>query len=197
MTHLKKSRATSQRIQRAGIANVFSAPNLQTAKLNNLCKNLFLHQVCTELQYLRKDVQAAENCWPVCKEKEVGLNMTNALQKQNKKKGSYLPRSVQPDHPQVDLLGVRKKLSSYKGATPARLRAHEVQQFPGSRCSASWQGWKGWSQGWQKVPSLWSRYVPLRPSCPPERKTLLLAIYLLLSLKQGKLWILPLFQSVT
>ena len=86
------------------------------------------------------------------------------------KKGSYLPRSVQPDHPQVDLLGVRKKLSSYKDATPARLRAREGQQFRGSRCSASLQGWKDWSQGWQKVPSLWSRYVPPRPSCPPEKK---------------------------
>ena len=103
--------------------------------------------------------------------KKKKLDWTSQMHCRSKtKKGSYLPRSVQPDHPQVDLLGVRKKLSSYKDATPARLRAREGQQFRGSRCSASLQGWKDWSQGWQRVPSLWSRYVPPRPSCPPEKK---------------------------
>ena len=32
------------------------------SKIEQFVQNLFLHQVCTELQYLRKDVQAAENC---------------------------------------------------------------------------------------------------------------------------------------
>ena len=58
ITHLKKSRATSQRIQAAGITKEFSAPNLEK-KEKITHKNIFSHKDINF--YLRKEVHTAEN----------------------------------------------------------------------------------------------------------------------------------------
>ena len=118
ITHLKKSRATSQRIQAAGITKEFSAPNLE--KRRKLHTKTYFHTKRSTFTLEKKSIQQKIDNLQIIK------YLSNIMTGENQENScyfSYLSMSVQLDPQQDDLRRVRRKLSPYKSASPARSRA--------------------------------------------------------------------------